>query len=406
MLMSPQIHTLNPNSQSPKALQMVTATIKLEDTHFSEGKTWRIVLLLSFSHSGMSDSLRLHGLQHTRLPCPSRSPGVCSDSCPLNGWYHPSISSCVIPFSSYLQSFPATGSFPVSQFFTSGGQSIGVSASTPVLQINIQGLFPLWLTGLISLLCKGLCRVFSSTTFWRYWFFDAQPFFSCLALTSVMITGKAIALTIQIFLGKVMSLLFKPLSRFVIAFLPKSKHLLISWLQSSSTVILEPKKIKSVTVAIVSSSVHHQVMGLDPMILVFWMLSFKPAFSLSSFTFKKLFSSLSLSAIRVVSSAYLKLLIFLLPTLIPACALSSLAFCLIYFTYKLNKQGINIQPWWTPFPIWNQSVVSCPVLTVASWPTYRFLRRQVRWSGIPISLRIFHCWLWSTQSKTLALLMK
>ena len=84
-----------------------------------------------------------------------------------------------------------------------------------------------------------------------------------------MITGKAIALTIQIFLGKVMSLLFKPLSRFVIAFLPKSKHLLISWLQSSSTVILEPKKIKSVTVAIVSSSVHHQVMGLDPMILVF-----------------------------------------------------------------------------------------------------------------------------------------
>ena len=170
------------------------------------------------------------------------------------------ISSCVIPFSSYLQSFPATGSCPISQFFTSGGESIGVSASTPVLPINIQGLFPLWSTGLIFLLCKGLW-VFSSTTFWRYWFFDAQPFFSCLALTSVMITGKAIALTIQIFLGKVMSLLFNPLSRFVIAFLPRSKHLLISWLQSSSTVILEPKKIKSVNISTFPPCICHEVMG-------------------------------------------------------------------------------------------------------------------------------------------------
>ena len=131
-------------------------------------------------------------------------------------------------------------------------------------------------------------------------------------------------------------------------------------------------------------------MGLDAMILVYWMLSFKPTFSLSSFTFiKRLFSSSSLSAKRVVSSAYLRLLIFLPPILIPACASSSPAFLMLYSAYKLNKQGDNIWPWRTPFPIWNQSVVPCPVLTVASWPAYRFLKRQVRWSGIPISFRIF-----------------
>ena len=115
-------------------------------------------------------------------------------------------------------------------------------------------------------------------------------------------------------------------------------------------------------------------MGPDAMILVFWMLSFKPVTSLSSFTFiKRLFSSSSLSAIRLVSSAYLRLLIFLLPVLIPACASSSPAFLLMYSAYKLNKQGDNIQPWCSPFPIWSQSIVPCPVLTVASWPGYRFL---------------------------------
>ena len=134
--------------------------------------------------------------------------------------------------------------------------------------------------------------------------------------------------------------------------------------------------------------------------LSFLNVSFKPAFSLSSFTFiKRLFSSLSLSAIRMVSSAYLRLLIFLLAILIPACASSSLAFRVIYSAYKLNEQGDNIQPWCILFPIWNQSVVPCPLLTVASWPAQRFFRRQVRWSGIPISFRIFHSLLWSTQSK-------
>ena len=136
-------------------------------------------------------------------------------------------------------------------------------------------------------------------------------------------------------------------------------------------------------------------MGLHAMILVFWMLNFKPTFSLSSFTFiKRLFSSSLPSAIRVVSSAYLRLLIFLLAILIPSCASSSPAFHMIYSAYKLNKQNDNIQPWYTPFPIWNQSFVPCPVLTVASWPAYRFLRRQVRWCGIHISLRIFHSLLW------------
>ena len=132
----------------------------------------------------------------------------------------------------------------------------------------------------------------------------------------------------------------------------------------------------------------------------FWMLSFKPAFSLCSFTYiKRLFSSFPLSAIRVVSSAYLRVLIFFSTILIPACASSSLAFCMMYSAYKLNKQGNNIQPWWTPFPIQNQSVVPCQVLIVASWPAYRFLRSQVRWTGIFISSRISHSLLWSTQSK-------
>ena len=162
-----------------------------------------------------------------------------------------------------------------------------------------------------------------------------------------------------------MSLLLNMLSRLIIAFLEMRKHLLISWLQSPSAVILEPLKIKSLTVSIVFSSICHEVMGPDAMILVFWMLSFKPTFSLSSFTFiKRLFSSSSICAIRVVSSVYLRLLIFLQTVLILACASSNLAFHMMY----PNKQGDNIQPWCTPFPIWNLSVVPCPVLTFASWP--------------------------------------
>ena len=160
-----------------------------------------------------------------------------------------------------------------------------------------------------------------------------------------MTTEKTIALTIWTFVGKGMSLLLNMPSMFIIAFLPRIKYLSISWLKSPSSVILEPKKVKSPTVSIVSPSIYCEVMGPDAMILVFFVLNFRPVFSLSSFTFiKRLFSSSSLSVIRVVSSAYLKLLIFLLATLIPGWASSSPAFHMMYSAYKLNKQGDNIQP--------------------------------------------------------------
>ena len=129
---------------------------------------------IQFSLSVVPNSLQLHGLQHARFPCPSATPRACSNSCPLSRWCHPTISSSVIPFSSCLQSFPALGSFSVSQFFTSGGQSIGVSASTSVLPVNIQDWFPSGLTSLISLQSKGLSRVFSNTTVQNHQFFSAQ----------------------------------------------------------------------------------------------------------------------------------------------------------------------------------------------------------------------------------------
>ena len=155
-----------------------------------------------------------------------------------------------------------------------------------------------------------------------------------------MTTGKTISLTGWTFVDKVMSLLFNMLSRLVITFLPRSKHLLISWLQSPSALILEAKSIKSVTVSTVSPFICHEVMGPDAMILVFWMLSFKPTFPLSSHFHQEalyLFIYFSLSAIRVVSSAYLRLLIFLPAILIPVCASSSPAFLMMFSAYKLNK---------------------------------------------------------------------
>ena len=127
-----------------------------------------------FSCSIVSDSLRPHGLQHVRLPCPSPTPRACLSSCPSSQWGHPTISSSVVPFSSCLQSFPASGSFPVSLFFASSGQSIGVSASASVLPMNIQDWFPLGLTGWISLQSKGLSRVFSNTTVQKHQFFRVQ----------------------------------------------------------------------------------------------------------------------------------------------------------------------------------------------------------------------------------------
>jgi len=130
-----------------------------------------------FSHSFMSDSLQPHGLKHTRPPCPSPTPRACSNSCPLSWWYHSTISSSVVPFSSCLQSFPASWSFQMSQFFASGGQSIGVSALASVLPMNIQDWFPLGLIGWISLQSKGLSRVFSNTTIQKASILQCSAFF-------------------------------------------------------------------------------------------------------------------------------------------------------------------------------------------------------------------------------------
>ena len=155
------------------------------------------------------------------------------NSCPSSWRCHPSFSTCVVPFSSCLQSFPPSRSFLMNQLFTSDGQNIGALASASVLPVNIQDCFPLGLTDLISLQSKGPSRVFSNTTVQKHQFFS-DPYIT---------SGKTIALTIQTFVGKVMSLLLNMLSRLIIDFLPRSKFLLISWQQSPSAVILESKKI-------------------------------------------------------------------------------------------------------------------------------------------------------------------
>ena len=232
----------------------------------------------------MSDSLQPHEPKHAGPPYPSPTPRVHPNPFPSSQWCHQTISSTVIPFSCCPQSFPASGSFPMSQLFASGGQSIGISASISVLPMNTQDWSPLGYTGWISLQSKQRSRIFSNTTVQKHQFFGTQ-----LSLESnshpYMTTGKTIALTRQTFVGKVKSLLLNMLSRLVITFLPRSKHLLISLLQSPSTLILEPRKIKSAIVSTISPSICHEVMGPDAMILVFWMLSFQPTFSLSSFTF-------------------------------------------------------------------------------------------------------------------------
>ena len=167
---------------------------------------------LQFSHSVVSDSLWPHGLQHARPPCPSPTTGAYSNSCPLSQWCHPTISSSVIPFSSLLQSFPASGSFPVSQFFPSGGQRIGLSASASVLPMNIHGWFPLGLTGFISLLSKGLSSLLRHHIS-KASIIELSAFLIIQLSYPYMTTGKTIALTRWTFVGKVMSLLsicFKP----------------------------------------------------------------------------------------------------------------------------------------------------------------------------------------------------
>ena len=188
---------------------------------------------------------------------------------PSSQWCHPAISSSVVPFSSCPQSLPASESFPMSQLFACGGQSTAVSTLASFLPKNTQDWSLEW-TSWICLQSKGPSRVFSNTTVQKHQFFGAQP---SLESNSHMSTGKTIAFTRQTFVGKVMSLLFNMLSKFVITFLPRSKCLLISWLQSPSAVILEPKNIKSAPVSTVFPSICHEVMGPYAMILVFWMLS-------------------------------------------------------------------------------------------------------------------------------------
>ena len=232
-----------------------------------------------FSSSVMSNSLRPHGLQHARLSCPSATPGACSNSCPLSWWCHPSISSSVAPFYFCLQSLSASGSFPMSQLFTSGGQSIGASFSFSISPSKeYSGLISFRMDWLDLLAVQGTLKSLLQHHNSKASILWCSAFFIVHLSHPHMTTGKTRALTRGTFIGKVMSLLFNMLSRLVIAFLPRSKCHLISWLQSPSAVIFEPKKITSLTVCIVSPSICHEVMGLDAMILVFWMLSFKPIF--------------------------------------------------------------------------------------------------------------------------------
>ena len=248
--------------------------------------------LVQFRRSVMSDSLRPHEPQHTRPPCPSPIPGVHPNPCPLSWWCRPTISSSVV-----LLLLPSI--FPSIRVFSNESAlhirwpkywsfSFNISPSN-----KYSGLISFRMDGLdlpaVQGTLKSLLQYHSlkASILWHSAFFIVQlshPY---------MTTGKTIDLTRRTFVGKVMSLLFNMLSRLVITFLPRSKCLLISWLQSLFAVILEPRKVKLTTVSTVSPSICHEVMGPNAMILVFWMLSFKPPFSLSSFTFlKRLFSLL------------------------------------------------------------------------------------------------------------------
>ena len=228
---------------------------------------------VQFSHSVVSDSLRPHGLQHARLPCPSKTHRVYSNSCPLSWWCHPTISSSAVPFSSRLQSFLASGSFQMSQFFPSGGQSIGASASASVLPMNIQDWFPLGLTQWISLQSTGLSSLLQHHSS-KASIFQHSAF--CIVQLShpYMTTRKTIALTRWTFVGKVMFLLFNTLSRLVITFLPRSKCLNF---MAAVTICSDFGAQKNK----VCHCFHRFPIYLawsdrrDAMILVFWMLSFK-----------------------------------------------------------------------------------------------------------------------------------
>ena len=205
----------------------------------------------------MFDSLRPHGLHLTSLPCPLPTPGACSNSYPSSRWCHSTISSSLVPFSTCLQSFPASGSFPMSQFFPTGGQSIWSFSISPSNEYSRLISFRTDWFDLLAVqdTIKSVLQYHSS----KASILQHSAFFMVQVSHSYMTTGKTIALIRRTFVGKVMSLLFNMLFRFVIAFLPSSKHLFILGLQSTSAVILEPKNTKSVTVSIASPFIFHEV---------------------------------------------------------------------------------------------------------------------------------------------------
>ena len=213
-----------------------------------------MITSVQFSRSVVSDSLWPHESQHARPPCPSPTPGVYPNLCPSSRWYPPAISSFVVPFSSCPQSLPASGSFPMSQLFAWGGQSIGVSVNISPSNEH-PGLISFRMDWLDLLAVQGTLK----SLLQKASIFQCSAFFTVQLSHPHMTTGKTIALTRRTFVGKVISLLFNMLFRLVITFLPRSKRLLISWLQSPSAVILEPPKIKSDTVSTVSPSISQQV---------------------------------------------------------------------------------------------------------------------------------------------------
>ena len=282
----------------------------------------------------MSDSLQPRGLQHTRPPCPSPSPGF--------GQVHVHCLSDAIQPSHPLipSSSPALKLSQHQGLFQWVGCSHQMTQIVELYHESLQWVFrvdSLWDWLVWSHAVQGMLRRLLRYHSLKVSIFWCSTFFALQLSQPYVTTGKTIALIIQIFVGKVTSLLFNTLSRLVIAFLLGSSHL-ISWLQSPSTVISESRKRKSITAPTFSTGMYHEVMGPNAMILVFLIFSCKPALSLSSFTLiKRFFSSSSLSAIRVVSSAYLKLLMFLPLILILACNSSSLAFHIMYSAYRLNK---------------------------------------------------------------------
>ena len=305
------------------------------------------------------------------------------------------------PFSSCLQSFPASGSFPSESVFASGGQSIGSFRCSIRPSNEYSGLISFSMDWLDLLAVQGTLKSLLQHHNSKASILQHSAFFMVQLLHPYMTTGKTIALTRWTFVGKVTSLLFNILSRLIIAFLPRSKCLLSSWLQSPSAVISEPKKIVSYCFHYFSIYCH-EVMGLDAMILVFWMLSFNPTVSLSSFTFmKRLFSSSLLC--RKGTAICISEVIDIFPEIfIPAYASSSTAFCILYSAYKLNRQGDNIQPWMYSFlnlePVCSSMSGSNLLLDLHT----DFSGGRSGGLGIPISWRIFHSLLWSTPSKALA----